>query len=449
VTRALARLDELRDRVPEVVLVLFVIVAGVVVGTVGVRSFKQGALVVSMLVVVLLVSRRPVVLGIVAVAGVYGVQRLGSTTAAPGSAGGIAYTDALLTAAAILALPALASTPELRRLRGAAYAIAVYLALLLPGVVANPSPHAYLEWAHRLVMVGGSLLVGAWLVRERAERTALRLLALVSCVIAVNAIQWTFTHGFDPASPHGWNKNFLGALLAAVFVLVLAAPDELQLPAPVRFGAVVLVAGGLLSSQSRGAILAAVLGMLVAFVVNPAAHNLRVWAFAGLVGIALVAFTVISIHRQLTVDQSDLNNSSLGVRFNVEHVTLKIWRTSPFVGVGLKYFFTGHFGPYAFVPNNIIDNELAESGVIGLLGFVLFQIGVIVTAARHRGSPLVAAALGIVAGKLLHGMVDIYWSAGVAALPFLILGIALAQPRAAPPAAGPRSRIAIGAHLPG
>lgn len=445
-TRALAALEEARSRAPEFLLILFVIFAGAVAGTVGTRSLREGALIVATLVVLLLVSRRPVVLAIVAVAGVWGVQRLGSISAAPGSTGGITYSDALLTAAAIMALPALAATPELRRLRGAAYAIAAYLALLLPGIAANPSTRAYLEWTHRLVMVGGSLLIGAWLVREHAERAALRLLTFVSCIIGVLAIEWTFTHGFDPAAPQGWNKNFIGALLAAVFVLVLAAPDAVHLAAPLRFGAVVIVAGGLLSSQSRGAILAAVLGMLVAFVLNPRAHSIRTWIFAVAVAVTLATFAVISIHHQLTVDQSDLTNSSLGVRFNVEHVTQKIWRTSPFVGVGLKYFFTGHFGPYAFVPNNIIDNELAESGLIGLLGFAIFQVGVLVAAIRRRGSPLVAAAVGVIAGKLLHGMVDIYWSAGVASLPFLILGIALASPSPAAFATRAGPALATGAH---
>lgn len=440
-TSALARLDELRSRLPEFLLVAFVIFAALLAGTVGVRSFKQGALIVAALVVVLLVSRRPVVLAVVAVAGVFAVQRIGSATATPGSSGGISYSDALMTAAAIMTLPVLAATPELRRLRGAAYAIAVYLALLLPGVAANPSTRAYLEWTHRLVMLGGALLVGAWLVREGYLQLALRVLTFVSSVVAVLAIEWTFTHGFAPASAYEWNKNFIGAIFAGVLVVVVVAPKVIGLSPFMRVLAVFVIAGGLLASQSRGSELAAVFGVLVGVMLNPQAHSVRVRVVSIAAGLALGAAAALSIRHQFTLDRSALDNSSIGVRFNVEHVTQRIWRSSPFVGVGLKYFFTGHFGPYAYPANNVIDNELAESGLIGLLGFAIFQIGVVVAGIKRRTTPLVAAAVGVVCGQLLHGMVDIYWSAGVSTLPYLILGMALATPP--PPTPLGRSRDAL------
>jgi hypothetical protein len=438
------RFEELRSRAPEYLLTAFVVVAGGIAGALGVRNFRLGALVVAALVVLLLVSRRPVVLGIVAVGAVFFVQRLGSTHAAPGSGGGVSYSDALVTAASIMALPAVAGTPELRRLRSAAYAIAVYLALLVPGVLANPSPRAYLEWTHRLVMLGGALLVGAWLVRERAERTALRLLVLVSVVVGIMAIYNTFTHGLAPAAPSQWNKNFLGAIFSSVLIVVLMAPQAIRLPPLVRIGAIVAIGGGLLASQSRGGELAAVFGLLVALVLNPRLHSVRTRAVEIVVGLAVAAAAVISIRHQLNLSRAALDNSSVGVRINVERVTRRIWRSSPFVGVGLKYFFSGHFGPYAYPANNVIDNELAESGLIGLAGFVLFQAGVLVAGIRRRTTPMAAAAVGVVAAQLLHGMVDIYWSAGVVTLPFLLLGIGLAGRAPAPAAAGPAAGLPAG-----
>ncbi len=419
-------MEELRDRIPEYLLIAFVLVAGVAAGLAGVRSAKLGALAVTTLVVLLIVSRRPVFLAVVAVVGCYAVQRLGSATSAPGTAGGISYSDAFVAAASVMALPALSSTTELRRLRTAAGGLALYLALLLPSVIANPSSRVYLEWAHRLVDVGGALLVGAWLVRERADRTAVRLLTAVSCTVAAIAVSDSFSSGFQSAKPLGMNKNFAGALFAAVLIVLLAAAESIHVIAPLRFAAIVLVGGGLAASQSRGAALGAVLGVLVAFAMNPKAHDPRLKIFAGLVTAVLGVGAYISIHHQLSLDQNDLNNSSVGVRFNVERVTRDIWRTSPVVGVGMKYFLTGKYGPYAQPPNNVVDNELAESGLIGLAGFILLQLSVAAAGIRRRGSPLVAAAVGAVAGQLLHGMVDIYWSAGVVTLPFLLLGMGLA-----------------------
>jgi hypothetical protein len=264
--------------------------------------------------------------------------------------------------------------------------------------------------------------------------------------VASAAIYDCLTHGFRAATPLALNKNFIGSLFAAVIVVLLAAAPMLHVAPWMRGVAVLLVGGGLIASQSRGAELGAVLGVLVAFVLDLGAHRMRAKIAAGVVTVALAIVAAISIRDQLTLSKADLSNSSAGVRFNVEEVTRKIWRTSPFVGVGLRYYLTGNFGQYAYAPNNVIDNELAESGLIGLAGFVIFQVAVMWAGIRRRTSPLVAAAVGVIAGQLLHGMVDIYWSAGVVTLPFLILGIALAGPRPTTPGAGTRPRSSVGAH---
>jgi hypothetical protein len=145
------------------------------------------------------------------------------------------------------------------------------------------------------------------------------------------------------------------------------------------------------------------------------------------VAAALGVFAYVSIHSQLTQTKQEQQLGSIGIRLNVEKETRHIWRTSPAVGAGLKYFNTGKFGEFAQPANNDVDNELAESGLVGLAGFVILQ-GTVATVAlrRRRSNGLVAPAIGIVLGVLLHGMVDIYWSAGTVSLPFMILGIALA-----------------------
>jgi hypothetical protein len=439
-------MQRLRDRAPEFGLAAFVIVAGMVAGAIGVRDPKLGALAVAILVVLLLVSRRPVALGIVTVAGVYAVQRLGTTHASPGTAGGISYSDALTAAASVLALPALASTTELRRLRAATGGVAVYLALLVPGLIASPSNRVFLEWTHRLVIVAGALVVGAWLVREHVERLALRMFAVVSVVVAIIAVYDSATNGFNPAFPIGLHKNFVGALFGGALVLLLAAPESVHVALALRFLAVTVIGLGLVASQSRGAELAAAAGVLIAFALNRTMHTARVKAFAVAVGVALAVVAGLSIRDQFNLGKADLSNSSAGVRVNVEKVTRDIWHTSPMVGVGLKYYNSGNFGRFAVAPTNVIDNELAESGVIGLIGFVVFQVGVFAAGISRRGTPLVAAAVGMVGAQLLHGMVDIYWSGGVVTLPFLVLGIALSGSPTAAFRTRSSPRPAIGTH---
>jgi len=134
------------------------------------------------------------------------------------------------------------------------------------------------------------------------------------------------------------------------------------------------------------------------------------------------------VRGQFGQSQAAVSNSSIGVRYNVEHATRTVWRTSPAYGVGLKYFNTYAYGPFAVAANNIADNELAESGVIGLAGFIVLQ-GAVLSAGFRRGrtQQLAAAGFGAVAGLLAHGMVDIYWTAGTVTLPFIIMGMALAR----------------------
>jgi hypothetical protein len=378
--------------------------------------------------------RRPVALAIAAVVCVFAVQRLGARSFTPGSSGGVSYSDALLAAAAFLAVPAVLGTAELRRIRLPLFGLAAYLACLLPTVILNHSRRSDLEWVHRLVLVGGALVIGAWITRERVQHTALRWLVGASAFLAVAAIENTLGHSLHAASPFQLNKNFLGSVLATVLIVLIVAGREFGVPTRLQVLLTMLVAGGIVATQSRGAMLAVVVGVILALGLDIRGHTRRARALGILVAIVLASITYVSVKHQLDQTQTQRQNGSIGVRFNVEKETRRVWRTSPEYGVGLKYFNTGDFGVFAVAANNAVDNELAESGNIGLAGFALLQGAVFVTGARRRrNDKFVAATVGAVFGMLVHGMVDIYWNAGVVSLPFILFGIALARPPARPP----------------
>lgn len=424
---------------------LLALAAGAAVGAATARSTQLGVVAIAAVVLGVLTVWRPIALGITTVAAVFVVQRLGGTSYSPGSSGGISYSDALVTAAAFLALPALIGTRELRRVRLPLFGLAAYLALLLPTLFLNSSHRAELEWLHRLILVGGALVLGAWLVREQAYRTGFAWLVGVSTIVSVGAIQDTLRHSLHPAQPFQLNKNFVGGVLATVLIVLIVAGRELGVPPRVQVYTTLLIGGGIVASQSRGAMLAVVVGVLLAMAMDIRGHTRRTRALTIFVALVLAGIAYISIRHQLGQTQLDQRNGSLGVRFNVEAVTHRIWRTSPTYGVGLKYFTTNNFGRFAFPANNAVDNELAESGVIGLIGFTIMQAAMFVTGAqRRRHDKLVAAATGSVFGLLLHGMVDIYWTAGTVTLPFVIFGMALARPPAAAPLDAPSAPDASG-----
>jgi hypothetical protein len=326
-----------------------------------------------------------------------------------------------------LSVPALLGTKEIRRLRLAGWGVAVYLACLLPTVLLNSSERGYLEWLHRLVLLGGSLLVGAWIVREGKIRVALRWLAFAACIVAAATVFDAVRHGWLNSAPFGMNKNFVGQQLAAVLVVVFIARERLALPT--AWWAVVLgiISAGEIASHSRGGALGASVGLFLAFVLTGRLHKGGTKVLAVLVAAGLAVFIYTSVRGQLEHSQSVVNNGSIGVRLNVERETRNIWRTSTIYGVGLKYFNTDKYGPFAQPANNVVDNELAESGVIGLAGFVILQ-GAVLSAGFRRGrtEQLAAAGFGAVAGVLAHGMVDLYWTAATLTLPFVIMGMALA-----------------------
>jgi hypothetical protein len=269
--------------------------------------------------------------------------------------------------------------------------------------------------------------VGAWIAREGKVRPALRWLALISCIVAAATVFQAARHGWLHSSAFGLNKNFVGSLLAAVLVVVFIARDHLALPTGWWVVVLAIIGGGVIASHSRGGALAASVGLFVAFVLTGRLHKRGTKVLAVLVAAGLGVFVYTTVRSQLDQSQTLLSNSSIGVRFNVERVTRDIWRTSPTYGVGLKYFNTGQFGVFAQAANNVVDNELAESGDIGLAGFFALQ-GIVLIAGLRRGrkEPLAAAGFGAVAGLLAHGMVDIYWTAGTVTLPFIVMGMALA-----------------------
>ena len=401
-----------------------VVIAATALGLLAVVNLTFALAGLGLVIAMLLVAVRPVLIAVAAVGCIIIPQRL--------AGGAISYSDAVLAAAAVLSLLPLIGSLERGRLTRAMQALGLYLTLLLPSVLINHSMRANLEWLHRLVLVGGAIAVGAWLVRERRVVPAMRGLLVLATALALLAVKTSIQTGFQPAYPLGFHKNFIGAMFGPLVVCLVAAPELFRLRPLVRWPALVIMSLGLLASQSRGAMLAVALGILIyALRRTPAnggtaknhtwAMRLFAIALAGVIG--YLAFTLIS--NQLADKESE-NTNSIGVRYRVEARTREVWHTSPVVGVGLKYFNTGLWGPDAQASNNAINNELAESGVIGAAGWIGLHASLVVLLLRRR-TVLATAALAVLSGRILHGQLDIYWSAGVASLTMLLVGIALAS----------------------
>ena len=145
--------------------------------------------------------------------------------------------------------------------------------------------------------------------------------------------------GFAPAYPFGYQKNFVGSITATVLLVLLAAPGEFRLPARWLRVAGVLTAAGLLASQSRGAMVAFAVGVLIWQFRRPTRPS-RVHrrAIVLLFAVTLVFVAALSVRDELQVQETTIN--SVTQRIEVAHATRQLWIDHPYTGVGLRFFKT-------------------------------------------------------------------------------------------------------------
>lgn len=402
----------------DVVCIAGVIVISVAAGGVAASKPRLAPALIVLAITAAVILARPVLCAVLVLPGLYGYQGIGF-------GGSLGISDSLLIVGAALALPALAGRGRGRDLRLMQLAFIVYLMSLTPSLILQPSSAAFAEVVHRVVIVLGATIVGAWLAQEHKIKAALRLIASASVFFAIAAIATWLTNGHNAAYPLGYHKNYAGSMLALVLLVLLCAPRAASLPSALRLPVLGLLVLGVLATQSRGAILGAALGALIWLFAPREGGGVtgRTRVLAAAFALSFGVYASYSVQQQIT--SGDVETNSVGVRQDVEAYTRELWRTSPLDGIGLRYFNSGRYGPLAQAPTNAINNELAESGLAGAAGFVFFHGVVLRVLWRRRRSPLGLAGLAIFSGQLLHGMFDIYWSSGITPLPFIVAGMAL------------------------
>lgn len=376
--------------------------------------------------VLAVIARNVAWLAVMAVAGVWVISR------APGL--DVSYTDLLVASAGAAAWVAGVGhtlRPASRILFGS---FAFFLGTLTVTLAYNHSLRSDFEWFHRIAIVAGAVFVGAWLVRAGLHRTALRALLAVTVFMSLVAVAESVASGFAPAYPFGYQKNFVGSITATVLLVLLAAPGEFGLSARWQRIAAASTTAGLLASQSRGAMLAFAAGVLIWSLRRPTQLRgvRRRRAIVLLFAVALAFFAALSVREELKAPETTIN--SVTQRIQIARTTRQLWIEHPYTGVGLRFFKTPAYAEYQ-PPNDVVNEALAEAGVLGLLGFVVFVIGSLVGLNRLQGD-LATAALCVVAARFVHGLFDIYWTGGTTALPWIVAGMALAsstaRPRSAP-----------------
>ncbi|MCC2316517.1 O-antigen ligase family protein [Cellulomonas chengniuliangii] len=395
-----------------------IVTLGVVVSAVTAERPWLILLVAALVLAVGLTLREPAAVPVVAVPALIVINRVG------GEAGGLSVSDLVLFIALWPAL-LLGARPFTTPLRSLLWGSAVYQALVLFTVVANPYAANATEWFHSWLLVAGALLVG-WAAGAAGHgRLALGLYVAAAAVVAVvTCATWLLAAAagrFDPVyldQPLMMHKNYLGCVLAFAALIVYARPSWLRWNDAWCMALLGLFVAAVLASQSRQAMIGLALAVaVVSLRPDPARRRSKVV----LVVVLAVAVVVVALVRD-QIDSGDQHNSA-NQRLTWFGQSLAIWEQYPVFGAGLRWWYTDRF-PERFQPPNAEFEVLSSAGVVGLVGFgILVLVSLVVL---WRVDPRFGTlAFAIVLMRFTQGQFDLFWVAAQVSIPFAVAGVCL------------------------
>jgi hypothetical protein len=353
----------------------------------------------------------PILVAVLVLPGSILIQRVG------GASTNLSVADLLVFVAAIVCL----FHVEWRRalhLRRFLRGIVWYQAVLLLVVLLHPFKGDMIEWLHRFSYLAGSALVG-WVVGYRGRaRQSFRIYLWGASLLALMAIEHSVASGFLPAQWGPYQKNIIGSVMWVAAVVAQLNPPWVGIAKVEARIIEALCLFGLLASQSRQAGILLVLALGTAALLNSDVRGrFKTLVFIGVPALALVYFSL-----SLMIENNRQFNS-VAIRFGQIDAALRVWHSSPILGLGLRFY---NLPQYVFVtppPNSLVDN-LASTGIVGSLAFFFL---VAVTLGALNKLPRIYGILGLVIllGHYVDGMFDTFWIGGLSIPPFVIAGISL------------------------
>ena len=383
----------------------------------GLENGSMTAVALAALVVGVAASgSQPLAIALMAMPGLLLVQRVGL--------GGtdLSVSDVALAAAFGTAV-LLAKRPFSRPLRGLLWLNFFYQFTTLFTVIVNPYVANTVEWFHAWLLISGALIVGWALGASGYARLALSLIVVSACVIAVlTIVQGLFEYAAGdfgpvyPTWPFPMHKNFVGTALALAAIVVYINPDWVGWTRGWSWFAFWLLAGGVVISQSRQALIGLIVAVLVAVIRRKVTGRSR---FVFLLILPAVWLIVGMVIEQI---ESQNRHNSVFQRLDWFREVYHYWRESPVFGHGLRYWYNDRTLP--FQPPQAEMEVLASAGIFGLIGFVVMWIGVLVV--LWRVDPRFGTlAVAIVLGRIVQAQFDLFWAAAGVSIPFVIAGICL------------------------
>ena len=341
--------------------------------------------------------------------------------AGAGSSVNVAFSDLLLAflfAGIVAVAAATGRFPALVALRPVRVALGAYTVGLAAITAIHFGGHELVQMAQRLELFLVPTLVGAYAVLARRH---VQLLTAYVLAVSVFALVW-------PVHSFGVQKNPAGQFITNA-ILLLIAYRPLRRFSP----ALLALVPGLLLTQSRGAIVALLVGLAVVGVAHPS----RGWALLSRIAplaIAIAAaFTMLSpsVQDRLTTLRSGDSTQaqySIRVRHAYSHDAKRIVGDHPVVGVGIGNYQAGDptLGTATTDPHDVVLLQAAEGGYPLMVAFIVLISSVTLFLYRSREVALSPAAAAVMLGTVAHGLVDVYWVHGTPVLSWLLVGMVCA-----------------------
>jgi hypothetical protein len=398
----------------ELALLAAVAVAGVAVGRALVNGHASLAVVVCLLPLAVWLWSRPEVPLILLGASLPVLQSV---------AGGrlgyqVAISDLLLVllGGTILFRAAITgSAPEVRALRPVALPVLVYGGIMVILIPFHIGIGNILQTGQRFELFVVPLVVGAFAALSNRHLPLLQAYVLSTTVLAV---VW-------PLHDFGLQKNPVGQLIANAIMLLVGFRALHRL-----WPCLLLLVPGLLLTQSRGAIVAAAIGIIVIVLLRglPARQMaIRIVPAFLAAGLTFAVIPATSQERLTTFSAGTTTKAEYSIWYRDQFAAdaRRIIEANPWTGVGVGNYGTANASSFNPVsdPHNVLLLQAAEGGYLLAAGFVLVIGGSFLALVRLRRIELAPAAAGILLSTAVHGVVDVYWVRGTPVLSWLVVGM--------------------------
>jgi hypothetical protein len=212
----------------------------------------------------------------------------------------------------------------------------------------------------------------------------------------------------------GHRKNAFGSALAVAFLVAfdlwLAEPKGQRRNWIMVGGTVIFM--GLILSLSRGAWLGAISGMLVIIMLRRASYVMMRACVVAL-PLLFICWNLVPEKQQAYAVSFDTSRYNIKARLRSLSKAQQAFAEDPMLGVGVGL-------RKQYDATNLLWTSLAETGVVGTLAFAWIFVAFYRLAWRTRArldakDPcfcLLTIGAALMTCKLMHGMVDHYWSRG-------------------------------------